>query len=146
MEPGTGILAFGKVGWLHLERVPNWLRWVLCLPAAVVAPFIWTVISRLFMPYYLEQGLLYEMFESAMVGLVFVLAGAWVAPVRRITSFVLGAVVLFFAGFSLALVLVNPYAGSVAPWRTVVSLVCMIGGAGYATWFFGNAQEEDLRQ
>lgn len=77
---------------------------------------------------------------------VFVGVGEWIAPVRRATALVLGAVVILFAGFSLALVWLSPYTSSSPPWRIVLSLLSPVAGAGYADWRFASLSDEQLRR
>jgi hypothetical protein len=130
----------------EVDNWPRWLRWVLFAPAAIAAPLLWGFLSRLFMPSFIGRGLVYILFESAMMGGLFVGVGAWVAPARRPVAFILSAVLLVLCGSTLALYLANPYETSVTLAEALVSSGGLMAGGGYMAWQFVQRTDEQLRE
>ena len=95
-----------------LNRIPNWIRWILVPIASILSAFILNILMTLFynvLPY-LEpidpdsfgMKALKFSFVPWMTGLVLVFSGAAVAPqYRKTTSIVLGVIYVFLAGVSM---------------------------------------------
>ena len=95
-----------------LNRIPNWIRWILVPVASVLSSFILYTLTTLFykvLPYLqpidpdsFGMKALKFSFVPWMTGLVLVFSGAAVAPqYRKTTSIVLGVIYVFLAGVSM---------------------------------------------
>lgn len=131
---------------MNVERWPSWLRWCLFIPAALIAPTLYSIVERVVVPRFVEEGLLFETFDGFMWGTIFVAAGAWVSPARRMTAFILGGFLVLLCGFNLASVWLNPYGFSSPPGAIILSSLASIAGGGHAAWHFVTARESDLQE
>ena len=95
-----------------LNRIPNWIRWILVPIASFLSAFILNILMTLFydvLPYLkpidpdsFGMKALKFSFVPWMTGLVLVFSGAAVAPqYRKTTSIALGVIYVFLAGVSM---------------------------------------------
>lgn len=83
-----------------IAKMPQWIRWVLILPAAAVAsiliPIIWALLQRIFMgESFLDFVYLYA--QSFFMGVLFVYVGSIVAPKRQfVVSLILLLLITIF--------------------------------------------------
>jgi len=95
-----------------LNRIPNWIRWILVPIASLLSAAILNILMTLFydvLPYLqpidpdsFGMKALKSSFVPLMTGLVLVGTGVVVAPrYRKTTSIVLGVIYVFLAGVSM---------------------------------------------
>ena len=117
------------------EKLLIALRWTVLLPASVLGSYLVYI-----MFYWLNKSKDYPhtnfdslwdyaiMFVShVLMGGAFIGIGLYIAPAyRKICSCVLFAIVCIFSGFVLFANIVSGFS-----WISLISILCMIGGAGY---------------
>ncbi len=125
-----------------VEKMPNWSRWLLFLPAAflgsLIAVFLIGFLNKISMAWIgvTEEGWAFKVFElaqSGVLGVTFVLFGATVIPKGQfVTSIVLLVIAVLIGALS--------FLGNIAPESTMPlftallhSLAVIIGG-GYAVY------------
>jgi hypothetical protein len=122
-----------------IEKLPNWLRWIL-VPFAVVLTFlIVSILSNLFFWFqgnmlgigegaWLDQ-IWKNILSPAITGFASVYLGVFCAPSKRkIVALVIGAILVMLGGFSLFSLL------SRGDWWGVLNVVATVGGIGGAIY------------
>ncbi len=98
MQEKTLDLADGT----FVEKWPHWLRWLLFLPSAVIAPVIFLIIQSIFQNWFLDIGedaFYFVLMRSVIYGAGFVWVGATVAPNhQKAIAVMLLVIVAMFAG------------------------------------------------
>lgn len=72
---------------LFIEKWPNWLRWILFLPASVIIPFIFAFIQNFFIYNFsglTSDYLIVELYNGFVMGAGFIFVGAIVAPKKQV--------------------------------------------------------------
>ncbi len=118
-----------------ISKWPNWLRWVLMVPAAILGSFIVPWIVRIIMSFS-EDGeswrIFAEIVQSFMFGLVFVIIAAYTAPKYQLTTAIIFlTVTCLFGGMILMLGLIAQPAGGDKLY-TLLHSGLMIAGAALA--------------
>jgi hypothetical protein len=122
----------GRIMWYDPERWPEWLRWIVLLPAAFIAALVFGLINNIFnaiMPYAPEVVM--RAFVSAGQAVAFVLLGAYIAPRWRTVVAVLLAFVpiIWAAVVFVGSLMTNPWS-----WAGIVYACCYLGGAIYGIY------------
>lgn len=128
-------------GGTFVEHWPNWLRWVLFIPSAVIgsviAVIIIGIINWISMRYVgaNETGWWYQLFQLAqsfMLGLFFVLFGSTVIPRGQ---FVASIILMIISTICLVLVFLASQSTSSQPfWLQALNYILTIAGGGYAVF------------
>jgi len=124
-----------------VEKMPVWLRWILFLPAAfigsIIAVVIIGVINWLSMRFtgYTENGWWYQifqLFQSFMLGLFFVIFGATVIPKGQFaTSIVLMVIITII---SVLVFLTNQVTHTQSTLLFLLHCALVVAGGGYAVF------------
>lgn len=112
-----------------IEKWPQWIRWILCLPAALVGSFLGSVLYGLlqsFLTYGYSETFV-QLIQSGLLGGLTVYFGAAMAPKYQfgVAMFLLVFVVLF-AGFTFV---TNFVTYTTTPFLTALHSLVMIGAA-----------------
>ena len=125
---------------MKLETVPNWLRWLLVLPSAVVAFFLiqLVVIIGGFLSDNKLPDWAYQLINSAASGYAFVGAAAWMAPGRKFVVAIVHTVVVTVFGVLIVLVAIAQSGRQSDSWLLLLAAgVLTVAGGGvacYAAW------------
>lgn len=115
-----------------LEKWPGWIRWILFLPAAVSVSLIGSTLYKLIISLVTnDPGLIFDLFQSAMLGALFVFIGAATAPKYQfgIAIFLMIVFTLIIGG-TYSLLLATQ--GSSA-WQLINAAAGLLGG-GYVVY------------
>lgn len=63
-----------------VEKLPNWLRWLVLIPISLFLPFLFLVIWDLFSPEEIKTTFWYELFGDLFFGSGIVLVASFIAP------------------------------------------------------------------
>ena len=121
-----------------IGKLPAWLRWMLFLPAAVVSSVVGSTLFIVVVSFFakIEPGSLnggwYRLVQSAILGIVFVYVGAFIAPRAQLSVAVILLVlltILMTLSFSVV-ILSGGYNNTNAWYVGVHALSSMLGGGG----------------
>lgn len=122
-----------------VENWPDWLRWLLFIPASIVVPFL------VFLFYYLIQTWFLDLGENAfyinflrgvIYGSGFVLVGATVAPKgQKIVAIIFLIIIAVLAGMSILASLSNGF-----KFNEVAENIVTLFAAGSVTYFISNGE------
>ncbi len=135
-----------------LGKFPNWLRWILFIPIALIAftlayPII--KIGNLILGVGSFQGIIGQILLSAMAGgwsgIFFVWVGAKVAPKsRQIVSVVLAVIIALMSGMSLMAKIILNELSSVSWIELIPSLIAGLSGAIAVCYSFYKGEEDSI--
>lgn len=116
-----------------LEKWPNWLRWLLFLPAALLVPFLVSTLYIISTTWFLGIGpnaFFINLVRGVFTGAGFVFVGAAVAPrYQKIVSLIL----LVLMGMMTGLSLLSIFMGQTTLNEALEFFVTLVA-AGYATY------------
>ena len=132
-----------------VEKLPKWLRWILCPISSVLALFIVSVLTRLFIWFQsnmlgMGEGAWFDeiwknLIAPGITGFATIYVGVYVAPShKKIVSLVLGALFVMLGGISLLGMLGD------RNWWGLLNVIFTIGGLG-AGIYFTFEEEEKLK-
>lgn len=124
-----------------VEKWPSWLRWVLFTPSAIVGSIIAVMLIGLLNWISMawigatNQGLWYQVFQLAqsfMLGLFFVLFGATVIPKGQFVT----SIILLIIGtiFSVFIFSASQSTSDLPFWLQSLHYIVQIAGSGYAVF------------
>src|ERR1700742_15109 len=108
---------------MDINRLPNWLRWILFLPAAIASYFIGFMLAVLIDEQWPIPSFLLQFYYSALCPLIFVFTGMFVAPSRRFAiALTLTIINAIFCAVIVTLALQAPATRVPVWWLAVCSL------------------------
>lgn len=129
-----------------ISKWPEWLRWILVIPAAIIAPVLATVLYMLllFISDYFGDARIWEFFtqmvSSAILGGLFVYGGAWTAPKSQFVVSIILLILLTVMTTLMFLVSFN-IDTDIGPLNLGFHSIIMLLAGGYAVYF---VKEGDL--
>jgi hypothetical protein len=117
-----------------LEKWPNWLRWLLFLPSAVIVPALFFLIQSIFQSWFLDIGpdaFYLVLMRGIVYGAGFVLVGSMVAPNYQKAICILLLIILSMVigiGIFSAIITSSPISHSIEG-------LLMLASGGYATYY-----------
>jgi len=124
-----------------VEKWPSWLRWVLFIPSAIIGSLLTVIVIGILNWISMawigatENGLWWQVFQLAqsfMLGLLFVLFGATVIPKGQFAT----SIVLMIVGtiFWVLVFLASQSTSTQSFWLQTLHYILMIAGGGYAVY------------
>lgn len=115
-----------------LCKWPDWVRWLLFLPSAIVVPFLYLVIQSLFQNWFLDVGpnaFYLVLIRSIVYGGGFVLVGSMVAPShQKSVSIVMLVLVSMFVAIGIFSAIITR-----SPFSNILEALIILASGGYAT-------------
>jgi len=115
-----------------MEKLPNWVRWVISLPTSIAAYFVLIGISDFGLMRFADPDSFFFQLTSDFVestGGVLILLYVFfsTAPTRKVkATTILAIVIIMICTFSMSLVSISDYSFSTPAWRVFLSCILAI--------------------
>lgn len=125
-----------------VEKLPDWLRWLIFLPAAIVVPIVFSIIQGFTQKIFLEPGVNYFLIDLVgdfIIGGGFVFVGSFVAPTKQFLISIILLTLLTLISFSIYLL--NSSTLTTAPLIMLIHGIVMVGSGIYIVYTIHKEEE-----